>query len=73
MELARWPAKYGGLAWLINLRFGPHPVGRDYRVFVLIKYGYLLAVAGNVFLSDLGYALGAEWGVVPRWLVGQGC
>ena len=50
-------------------------MGRDYRHFVLIKWLFLVSVAANVFVSDLGYVLGDECvlDVVSRWLVGQGC
>ena len=43
-----------------GLRFGPHPVGRDYRSSVVTKGLFLIAIAENVFLSDMGYALGAD-------------
>ena len=35
-------------------------MGRDCRSSVLIKCLFLIDVAGNVFLSDVGYALGPE-------------
>ena len=35
-------------------------MGRDYRGFVLIMYGALIALASHVFLRDLGRVLGAE-------------
>ena len=35
-------------------------MGRDYRSFVLVMYCFLVAVAGTVFLSDLGHVLIAE-------------
>ena len=60
VESARWSVKHGGLDGLGGFEVRPPLMGRDYGRFVLIMYCFLVAGAGNVFLSYLDHALGAE-------------